>query len=456
MKIIEIKQISLLLFLVSSIQLTSCKKEYINPSTASVPSVTTSVDALMNLAAGLQRRFTIGRQSPLYNSAIGATYNVYGLYTINIGNTAEKEMETGKGAVTQANSIVTQLWAQSLLTKAEAETILNNLSVAADPSDRIGLKAYASIFYALSMGTLVQFFEMIPITTEYNATFSPRADVLQKVITVLESVDADLATTIPSAKFISKVPAGIDIKNTVKALLARYYNIQSMITGTYNATSGNKAIAFANAASQTVKSEFRFTAATPNPLGEWNITVNVFGAIDSTLGLRNGLAPVPASSDPRIAFYISRTGPTTFPLRGFAISLTSSYPVYLPGEMNLIIAENYARQSLFAQSKAALDAVRTKTADIYDFTAPTTPPILLHLGGAQPAYNGLLTTTNLLQDIYKQRRLEMFLSGQELEDSRRFARPAPNTPNEERNRTFYLYPSIERDNNTNTPADPAI
>ena len=444
MKILQIKQFGLLFILASCIQLSSCDKEYINPSTASVPSVTTSVDGLMNLSAGLQRRFTIGRQSPLYNSAIGATYNVYGLYTLNIGNTAEKEMETGKGAVTQVNSIVTQMWAQSLLTKTEAETILNNLSVAADPADKVGLKAYASIFYGLSMGTLVQFFEKIPLTTESNAAFVPRAEVLQKVITVLESADADLATTTPSAKFLSKVPAGIDIKNTVKALLARYYNIQSMITGTYNATSGSKAITFASAASQTLKSEFRFSSATPNPIGEWNVTVNVFGAIDSTLGLRNGLAPVPASSDPRVGFYISKTGPTTYPLKGFATTITTPYPVYLPGEMNLIIAENYARQNMFTQSKAALDAVRTKTTDIYG------------IGAAQSPYSGPLTAAALLEDIYKQRRLEMFLSGQELEDSRRFNRPAPNTTNEERNRNFYLYPSIERDNNTNTPADPGI
>lgn len=444
MKISRIKQTSFLLLLAGCFQITSCNKEYINPSTASVESVTTSVDGLMHLSAGLQRRFTIGRQSPLYNSAIGATYNVFGLYTLNVGNTAEKEMETGKGAVSRDNSIVTQMWAQSLLTKLEAETILDNLNIAADPGDKVGLKAYASIFYGLSVGTLVQFYEQIPLTTGSNATFSPRADALQKVITILESADTDLATTNPSAKFLTRVPAGIDIKNTVKALLARYYNIQSMITGTYNATAGNKAITFANAASKTVKSEFRFTAATPNPLGEWNVTINVFGAIDSTLGLRNGLAPVPASSDPRVGFYISRTGPTTFPLKGFAASTTTPYPVYLPGEMYLIMAENYARQGLFAQSKAALDMVLTKTNDIYGVNA------------AQPAYSGPLTTPALLQEIYRQRRLEMFLSGQELEDSRRFGRPGPNTPTEERNRNFYPYPLIERDNNTITPADPAI
>ena len=444
MKMLRIKQITLLLLTGSLLLITSCNKEYINPSTASGPSVTTSVDGLMNLCAGLQRRFTIGRQSPIYTAPIGGGYSVYALYTLNIGNTAEKEVETGKGAVTRNNAIVIQMWAQCLLTRTEAETVLNNLGVAADPADKVGLKAYASIFYALSMGTLVQFFEKIPLTNGDNAEFSPRADALQKAITVLENADADLATTTPSAKFYSKVPAGIDIKNTVKALLALYYNIQSMITGTYNSASGNKALTYAAAASLTVKSEFRFTATTTNPLGEQNVSVNVFGAIDSTLGLRNGLAPVPASSDPRVGFYISKLNATTYPLKGFALDRTTSYPVYLPGEMNLIIAENYARQNSFAQSKTALDAVRTKTTDIYG------------IGAAQPAYSGPLTTVDLLQDIYKQRRLEMFISGQELEDSRRFGRPAPNAPNEERNRTFYPYPFIERDNNTNTPADPAI
>lgn len=444
MKMRHIKKIILVLGVGSTFLVTSCDKEYINPSSAPAPIVISNVDALMTLSAGLQRRFTIGRQSPLYTAPIGATYSVFGLYTLNIGNTAEKEMETGKGAVTQANAIVSQLWAQCLLTKTEAETILDNLEVAVFPADKVGLKAYASIFYALSVGTMVQFFEQIPLTNGLNATFSPRAEALQKVITTLESADADLATTAPSAKFIGKVPAGIDIKNTVKALLARYYNIQSMITGTYNAASGSKALTFAAAASQTIKSEFRFTTTTTNPLGEQNVSVNVFGAIDSTLGLRNGLAPVPASSDPRIGFYISKLNATTYPLKGFALDRVTSYPVYLPGEMNLIIAENYARQGLFPESKTALDAVRTKTTDIWG------------LGASQPPYSGPLTMTDLLQDIYKQRRLEMFLSGQELEDSRRFGRPAPNAPNEERNRTFYPYPSIERDNNTNTPSDPAI
>jgi starch-binding outer membrane protein, SusD/RagB family len=427
----------------NSLLFTSCNKEYIDPSSASVPSVTASADALMNLCAGLQRRYTIGRQSPLYNAPIGGGYAVYALNTLNAGNLAEAAAQAGKGALQPNNSISTQLWTQNLLLKVEAETVLDNLGVAADPADKVGLKAYGSLYYALSLGTLAQFFEQIPLTKGLNATFSPRADALLKAIAALESADADLATINPSTKFNGRVPAGIDVKNTIKALLARYYNMHSMVTGTYNAASGNKAVAFAQAASQTIKSEFRFTATTTNPLGELNFTQNVYGAIDSTLGLRNGLAPVPAATDPRIGFYISRVG-GIYPMKGFSAVTTTSFPVYLPGEMFLIIAENFARQGSFATAKSALDAVRTKTTDIYG------------IGAAQPAYAGALTTTDLLQDIYKQRRIELFFSGMELEDARRFARPAPNATNEERNRTFYPYPLSERDNNTNTPADPSI
>jgi starch-binding outer membrane protein, SusD/RagB family len=426
-----------------AVSTSSCNKEYVNPSAGSVPSVTTNVDALMNLCAGMQRRFTVGRQSPLYNAPIGGAYAVFGLNTLNAGNLTEAALQAGKGAVQPGNSTVTQLWGQNLLLKTEAETVLDNLTIATDPADKVGLKAYASIFYALSLGTLAQFYEQIPLTKGLNATFSPRIDAIQKAITALESADADLATTNPSVKFLSKVPAGIDAKNTVKALLARYYNMHSMATGTYNAASGNKAITFAGAASTTVKSEFRFSAATPNPLGEQNVTVNVYGAIDSTLGLKNGLAPVPASTDPRIGFYISKVG-GIYPMKGFAAIITTSYPVYLPGEMSLIIAENYARQNNFAASKTALDVVRTKTTDVYG------------IGAAQPAYSGTLDQSSLLTDIYKQRRIELFMSGMEMEDARRFARPAPNSTTEERNRTFYPYPFTERDNNTNTPADPAI
>jgi starch-binding outer membrane protein, SusD/RagB family len=441
---------SMLLFVCIVTFMGSCKKEYINPSSASTGSVTKNVDALMNLAAGIQRRYTIGRQSPVYNTPVAGGYSVFALRTTNTGNVAETELEGGRAAINVNNSIVTSLWSQCLLGKNECQIILDNLSTATDAGDRVGLKGYASIFYALNMGTLTQFYEKAPLATENNAAFDDRATILQKVISVLESANTDLAVTNPSAKFLSKVPLGIDLKNTVKALLARYYNMLSMVTSTYNSTTGNLAISYAQAASQTIKSEFRFSTLTTNSFGENALGANVFAAVDSSLGLKNGLAPTPYyNTDPRVGFYIRKVGGNLL-MNAFGLTNVVSIPVYLPGEMNLIVAENLARQGTFPASKTALDLVRTKTTDIYG------------IGANQPAYSGILSVTDLLNDIYKQRRLELFLSGMEMEDSRRFGRiapilsPAPINPNAERNRTFYPYPLTERTNNTNTPADPAI
>jgi hypothetical protein len=61
----------------------------------------------------------------------------------------------------------------------------------------------------------------------------------------------------------------------------------------------------------------------------------------------------------------------------------------------------------------------------------------------------------ILTEIYRQRSIELFMSGSRLEDSRRFNRPGPGIPGAERTRNFYPYPLSERDNNPNTPGDPA-
>ena len=59
----------------------------------------------------------------------------------------------------------------------------------------------------------------------------------------------------------------------------------------------------------------------------------------------------------------------------------------------------------------------------------------------------------------RNRYVELAYQGFRLEDSRRFGRPGPETTpvaNAERTRNFLPYPFTERDNNTATPADPAL
>ncbi len=454
MRAINKKLLILTVALISMIA-PSCDKEFINPSAGSEPNVVGNVDGLMNLAAGLQRRFTIGRQSPLYSTVTGGGFSVFAFRVLNAGNTTEVELENGNTALTGANGVVTNIWAQCLFTKNEAEKILNNLDVVGDPGDKLGLRAYAAIFYALSIGTMAQYYEQVPLTIELSAGFSSRADALKKVVEVLEAAAAELQSGTVSAKFTSKVPAGIDLKNTVKALLARYYNMLAKLPGAaYDDAAGSKALAAANAVTLSAKSVFTFSEAsnTINPVAEQILTVNVYGVADSALGLRNGLQPDPA--DGRLAFYLTRStvyNPSTNVLtaKGFVSAKAAPFPVYVPGEMTLIKAEIYARKNDLASAKTELDNILTKTAadDAFGIGANLAP------------YSGAMDQASILAEIYRQRRIELFMQGFEMEDSRRFERTPPSTPaqpTDERNRTFYPYPNQERDNNTNTPANPPI
>jgi len=133
---------------------------------------------------------------------------------------------------------------------------------------------------------------------------------------------------------------------------------------------------------------------------------------------------------------------------GFFATQTTSIPLYLDGEMLLIKAEANARLSNLTDAVTNLNLVLEKTDDA------------LGVNAGLPAWAGDASSqTDILEDIYKNRCIELFITGQRLEDSRRFhpdLDPNINSTTNERNRNYYPYPSIERDNNPNTPADPAI
>ena len=66
----------------------------------------------------------------------------------------------------------------------------------------------------------------------------------------------------------------------------------------------------------------------------------------------------------------------------------------------------------------------------------------------------------MLDEIFKQRQYELFITGLLLGDSRRFNKPAANpaVPKAQwsRTRNWLPYPDTERLSNPNTPADPTI
>jgi hypothetical protein len=175
-----------------------------------------------------------------------------------------------------------------------------------------------------------------------------------------------------------------------------------------------------------------------NPIFETaTSTNNVTAAIDNTtLGLPAGLQPDPA--DKRLLFYT--TTAYNSKISGFAAAAITPWPIYLPGEMTLIKAEVYARQNDLANALTELNNVVTKQ--------PGSDPY--GVGAGLPP-SAAATQGDILNEVYKNRCIELYMSGLKLEDMRRFDRP-----NSEKKRNFLPYPFLERDNNPNTPPDPTF
>lgn len=416
----------------------ACNKEYLNPSSINQSQAVSSPEGLMTLCNGLQYRYTTGGAlSVLYASTAGAGLTTQEDFVLNAGNADEANLALGASNVSNINSVVRNLWTQSHLVRSNAELILTNTGVVADAGTKSGIIGYASIFRALSLGTLGLFFEQSPITTGSNVPFVSRNQVFKEAITSLETAATQLASASVSTDFTTRIVNGIDVSNTIQALIARY----ALFSGDYD-----KALTAAAKVDLNKKSVFNFDDNTRNPLFEYTFgNLNVFQPTNASLGLTGSLAP--DAADKRTSFLTKvSSNPAVAPViaTAFYTANNAAVPVYLPGEMLLIQAEAYARKGDLTNAVASLNKVLTKTAaqDVFG------------LGAALPAYSGAQTADAILTEIYRNRQIELAYQGFRLEDSRRFNRPGPGATGAERNRNFFPYPLTERNNNTNTPKDP--
>lgn len=430
MKLVNIKLYSVLLALVL-IQTVGCKKNYTDPSKVPVDNALTTARGLTGVAVGLQRVYTFQRASSLYNQITLDGFVTRQLNIINQGNTAEYQLFLGGTAVDGTNTILAGLWTNSNKILFDANNVLTNAPALADKGYASGLIAYASLFKALVIGNLAMNWDHVPDTIGANVTFITSSAAFTKAIGILDNALAAIAADPISSQFVANIPAGIDIVNTLHALKARY---------ALNVGNNALALAEANAIDLTKKSTFNFDAITLNPIWETaTSTNNVYQPIDSTMGLPPALAP--NLTDKRVPFYITVNPASAqrFRINGFASMSASSWPIYLPGEMTLIKAEASARQNNLPNAIVFLNQVLTKK--------PADDPF--GVGADQPPYAGAVTQEALLEQIYRNRSIELYMSGLRLQDQRRLDRPM-----EERKRNYMPYPFIERDNNSNTPPDP--
>lgn len=406
---------------------TSCKKNYLNPNAATEQQVFSSPQGLTGVAVGLQRVYTAGRASSLYNRVTINGLVTKELTVLNQGNTGEYQLQLGGGSVDGTNSLMSGLWTSSNKIIYDADKVIAGANALADKGYASGLIGYVSIFKALAIADMCMFWEKVPAGTGANVSFMDRMQGFTAAISTIDIALAAINANTISSAFLANIPAGIDIPNTLHALRARF----SLFAG-----NNAQALSEANIASLTIKSTFNFTTVNLNPIFETHTsTNNVCAAIDTTtLGLPAGLQP--DAADKRLKFYT--TSAYNSKIKGFAAASTTPWPVYLPGEMTLIKAEAYARQNDLANALIELNKIVTKTpaGDPYGVGADL-PPVA-PVGQAQT-----------LDQIYKHRCIELYMAGLKLEDMRRFGRA-----NAERTRNLLPYPFLERDNNPNTPPDP--
>jgi hypothetical protein len=407
----------------------SCTKEYQDPSRAKTDVALGTQQGLTAVAIGLQRVYTLTRTGVMFNSVAANGFVTNELRLLNSGNIPELQLSTGGSTVDGTNTILFNLWTSANKIIYDADLVITNANNLGDKGYAAGLIAYSSIFKALAIGNMAQYWEKVPDGTGKNVTFITRSAGFTKAIAVLDNALAVITANSISASFLTNVPSDVNIINTIHALKARY----ALFSGNYAL-----ALTEANAVDLTKASFFKFDATSPNILFSIISSNNVFQPLNVNLGLTG--ANVPDAADKRIAFYTVMVGsPQTLRMNGFAAATATPFPIYLPGEIILIKAEALARQPDLTNSLIELNKVVTKTTDLFGVAA-SLPPL-----------TGPYTQQQLLDLIYKHRSIELYASGLKIEDMRRF-----NQPLADRKRNFFPYPFQERDNNTNTPADPSF
>ena len=435
--------------LTGSVVFTACETEFENPNNPTEEVVLGTKAGLFALATGIRQYYSV--------TVLRQVIEAPGITTRELGVTNTflniNELAKGGAELPSESGGITNPWVNLMRAKGMAESLINGANtVDLSPGSRSGLLAYGNWIKAMSLGSLIEMYEQAPINNSLGgaAQFSDRTAVLNNAILLLEEARDVLIDTPMSDDFKSTVLwQEINLQKTINAFLSRY----QLIAGNYD-DSITAANAVLNSPDGT-NSMWSYDANNQNPI--WNRTVNSDDLNpQSNFGLLGEY--IPEAGDGRVDFYLGADagfanadagGQALSEMLGFFGTSTSSIPIYLPGEMLLNKAEAYARKDELDNAVTQLNLVRQKNDDP------------LGVNANLPAWTGDETSKeDILEEIYKNRSIELFLTGLRFGDSKRFhpnfAVPSDANTTNERNRNFYPYPSIERENNPNTPANPNI
>jgi starch-binding outer membrane protein, SusD/RagB family len=427
----------------AAMTLVACNLDLQNPNQPTEGQVTSSPDGVIALATGLQGRFSQSYGNYAYMA--GLVTDEFASTTAALISISDAE----QGSVPPGAGIAENVFNSEYRTVRTADDLLTGANALAgqfDPGTRSGLRALAFALKAESLGEALQSYQQIPINTlgVTAPTYVARAVALPLVRTLLDSAEAEIAATPPSAFFNANIlTPGVSLPNMIHLFRARYARM-----------GGDDATAIA-ASNQVARSGTAAMSVLTFPAPNVNFYANVTGGT-------NGIAPrrqwrtSMTGGDQRFTWFVvpstTSTGRVGALLDGWLryANPQNPLPVYFPDEALLIKAEALANTAQLAQSQAVLDSVRTDCTGNRGIDDPKA--CLAPLVGA-------LTQAQLIAEIYNQRRYELLGTGLRWEDSRRrnlIRGPvaAPGVPLDGQ-RCWLPYALGDRNSNPNVPADPA-
>jgi hypothetical protein len=378
-----------------------CDLDLENPNAPTEEEVLTDIDGIISLAVGMQDQYAAAVEDFILPSSLGT--DEWGTQTRSL--LSYRSLLTGE-LFENSFLVVENPFANAYEVVKSANNLIENApQVGLGTGLETGIVALAKLHKAMALGMAIQIFEEVPIDVSVEFPVpQPRAAVLDTVLNLLESARTDLAgvTDNDLSTFRSRVlGSGFDLRNTVDAMLARYY----LMAGQYQ-----DAIDAADRVDLSVLSTFNYVTPDRNPI--YNLA---FGLIY--------VAPLESFvlqaevGDQRPDYWVD-TGAQPFagnpdslllPLREYSTA-DDPYPVYLPDEMKLIKAEALTELDQFGPAATLVNEVRTQV------SSPLDEPVA-GLTALPP--EALDTKAELLAQIAYERRYELYMQGLRWEDARR-------------------------------------
>lgn len=413
--------------LAAALLLGACDLDVTDPNSPNEQDIITTVTGLEEVARGLQAEWGNEIVDPVYIAA---------LVTDGIGAIPEafESYRLVDAGLPVSNDVgpSTETWSGMYDVVLVANVLLDNApDVPMEPETRSGLLVLGNLFKAMAFGNLLQVYERIPLVVgldHLDAEFASREAGLQEVLDLLNEARTQLQSTQPSDAFNSGVlQPGMDLANTIDAMIARYSLIAGDLTGAATA---------AARVDLGVLSEARFSASDANPL--WNMWYNSGNAFRMRPEQRFRLGA--ETGDERVGFWVAEddqageVGPMDDFTR-YAVR-EASWPFYLPDEMRLIGAEVLARQGDLSGALDLVNAVREPC------DSPLNEPV-----ACLPALaaGDVPTEQAMLDQILYERNYELFLQGVSWSDLRRFGKTVKYE--------YMMVPETECLRNPSTPAE---